>query len=214
MSLTTLKKSDTYSDANFANHTCEYISCTYETNPEIIEHARSFVREQYSKLGYVGYDSDFDRQFDLNGFGRYFIALKEKNTIVATSRVLTRGPNGLPIEYAIRKDTEQKMKLEAGNIAEMNSFAATSMKEGTRVLVMGAEYVLEQNFEATYGLYDVNRPGVGKLYNRLGAVDSKGHPYKIYFPGYGKIESEKIIPTEWAIQVSDYSKIIAKIRHA
>nr|WP_243394856.1 hypothetical protein [Leptospira adleri] len=182
-------------------------------NPEVVEKARSFVQEQYSKLGYVGYDSDFDRQFDLNGFGRYFIALNEKNTIVATSRVLTKGPNGLPIEYALRKDTGQKMQLGTGNIAEMNSFAATSMKEGTRVLLMGAEFVFEQNYEATYGLYDVNRPGVGKLYNRLGAVDSKDHPYKIYFPGYGKIESGKLNPTEWAIQVSDYSKIIAKIRH-
>ncbi|EMO28344.1 hypothetical protein LEP1GSC170_3964 [Leptospira interrogans serovar Bataviae str. HAI135] len=41
-------------------------------------------------------------------------------------------------------------------------------------------------------MYDVERPTIGKLYNRFGAVDSKSHPYKIYFPGYGKIKMENL----------------------
>ncbi|XDD52545.1 hypothetical protein AB3N59_20220 (plasmid) [Leptospira sp. WS92.C1] len=180
----------------------------------MIEKARTFVQDQYSKLGYVGYDSEFDRQFDLNGLSQYFIGFDNEQNIVATSRVLTRGPAGLPIEYASRKNSEEKVYLGPGKISEMNSFAASDMAAGLRVLVMSAEYVLQKKYDATFGLYDVERPAVGRLYNRFGTVESKEHPYSIYYPNYGKLEAGEIRPTEWAIQVSDYSKIIAKIRQS
>ncbi|PJZ29124.1 LBL_2463 family protein [Leptospira kmetyi] len=193
-------------------NTTLYLTCNYETNPILIEKARTFVQSEYSKLGYVGYDAEFDRQFDRNGLSQYFIGIDNAQNIVATARVLTRGPLGLPIEYAIRKDSEQKVELGKGKISEMNSFAASNMTAGIRVLVMSAEFVLQQNYDATFGLYDTERPSVGRLYNRFGTVDSKDHPYLIYYPNYGKIEAGIMRPTEWAIQVSDYTKIIAKIR--
>ncbi|EKR54229.1 LBL_2463 family protein [Leptospira interrogans] len=196
-----------------SNNSIQYISCNYETNIKLIERAREFVQTQYSKLDYIGYDPEFDRQFDKNGLSQYFIAINSDEKILATSRILTRGKFGLPIEYAIRKDTEERLKLEDGNISEMNSFAALSISVGIKVLILSAEYVLKKNFISTYGLYDVERPSIGRLYNRFGAVDSNFHPYKIYFPGYGKYKHGKFKPTEWTIQVSDKSKIIAKISH-
>ncbi|EKO87545.1 hypothetical protein LEP1GSC020_0585 [Leptospira interrogans serovar Grippotyphosa str. 2006006986] len=191
----------------------QYIGCTYDSNPDLIEHSREFVQLQYSKLGYVGYNPEFDRQFDLNGFSQYYIALNENEEIIATSRIVFRGPFGLPIEYSYREDTGERTIIEDGNIAEMNSFAALSISVGIKVLILSAEYVLKKKFISTYGLYDVERPSIGKLYNRFGAVDSHLHPYKIYFPGYGKYKHGKFKPTEWTIQVSDKSKIIAKISH-
>ncbi|EMO60185.1 hypothetical protein LEP1GSC133_0099 [Leptospira borgpetersenii serovar Pomona str. 200901868] len=95
----------------------------------------------------------------------------------------------------------------------MNSFAALSISVGIKVLILSAKYVLKQKFNSTYGLYDVERPAIGRLYNQFGAIESKLHSYKIYFPNYGKLTQGKIRPTEWAIQVSDISKIIAKISH-
>ncbi|EKR74720.1 LBL_2463 family protein [Leptospira noguchii] len=196
-----------------SNNSIEYIHCNYETNVKLIERARNFVQTQYSKLDYIGYDPEFDRQFDKNGLSQYFIAIDSEKKILATSRILTRGPLGLPIEYAIRQDTKERLKLENGNIAEMNSFAALSVSIGIKVLILSAEYVIKKKFITTYGLYDVERPTIGKLYNRFGAVDSKSHPYKIYFPGYGKNKNGKFIPTEWIIQVSNISKIVAKLSH-
>ncbi|XDD51242.1 hypothetical protein AB3N59_05595 [Leptospira sp. WS92.C1] len=190
-----------------------FLSCNYESNPDLIERAREFVQLQYSKLGYVGYDPEFDRQFDLNGYSRYFIAVNHSEEIVATSRVLTRGPFGLPIEYSLRNDTNEKTILENGNIAEMNSFAASSMAAGSKVLSYSTDFLLEQGFSSTYGLYDIERPAMGKLYNRIGAVHSELHPYKIYFPSYGKVDHGSMTPTIWGIQVSDVAKIIAKKSH-
>ncbi|QOI53063.1 LBL_2463 family protein [Leptospira interrogans] len=190
----------------------QYIGCTYDSNPDLIEHSREFVQLQYSKLGYVGYNPEFDRQFDLNGFSQYYIALNENEEIIATSRIVFRGPFGLPIEYSYREDTGERTIIEDGNIAEMNSFAASSMLAGIKVLILSGTFVLEQNFKSTYGLYDLERPKVGKLYNKLGAIESKNYPYSIYFPTYGKIEHGKFRQSEWVIQVSDIPKIIAKIR--
>ncbi|RHX90291.1 hypothetical protein DLM76_20385 [Leptospira yasudae] len=209
-----LKEPQTTKHQNPEKQATLFLMCNYETNARLVEKARTFVQDQYSKLGYVGYDADFDRRFDLNGLSQYFIGIDDEQNIVATSRVLVRGPEGLPIEYAIRKDSEEKVDLGNGNISEMNSFAASNMTAGLRVLVMSAEYTVQQNFDATFGLYDIERPSVGRLYNRFGTVESKDHPYTIYYPNYGKLEAGEIRPTEWAIQVSDYAKIIAKIRQS
>ncbi|AXR59380.1 LBL_2463 family protein [Leptospira mayottensis] len=195
------------------NNLIQYLNCNYESNPNLVERAREFVQFQYSKLEYAGYDPGFDRQFDLNGFSQYFIALDENDEIIATSRIVSRGPFGLPIEYSYRSDTGKRTVIEDGNVAEMNSFAALSISVGIKVLILSAKYVLKQKFNSTYGLYDVERPAIGRLYNQFGAIESKLHSYKIYFPNYGKLTQGKIRPTEWAIQVSDISKIIAKISH-
>lgn len=150
----------------------QYIGCTYDSNPDLIEHSREFVQLQYSKLGYVGYNPEFDRQFDLNGFSQYYIALNENEEIIATSRIVFRGPFGLPIEYSYREDTGERTIIEDGNIAEMNSFAATKMSAGSKVLSLSTDFILNRNFTSTYGLFDIERSAIGKLYNRIGAVES------------------------------------------
>lgn len=187
----------------------QYIGCTYDSNPDLIEHSREFVQLQYSKLGYVGYNPEFDRQFDLNGFSQYYIALNENEEIIATSRIVFRGPFGLPIEYSYREDTGERTIIEDGNIAEMNSFAATKMSAGSKVLSLSTDFILNRNFTSTYGLFDIERSAIGKLYNRIGAVESSLHPYLIYFPDYGKKTQRSISPTLWKIQVSNKTKIIA-----
>ncbi|PKA02543.1 LBL_2463 family protein, partial [Leptospira ellisii] len=188
----------------------EYLCCSYQDEKELIELSRNFVKDQYSKLGYIGYNTDFDRLFDFDGYSRYFIAINKNREILATSRVVWRGPHQLPIEYAFRSDTNEKIEFEKGNIAEMNSFAAVSMSAGFRVLSLSTDFLLEKDFDATYGLFDTEKPAMGKLYNRIGAIKSTAHNYSIYFPDYGKLFHGKIIPTNWEIQVSDKAKIIAK----
>ncbi len=192
----------------------QFIGCTYETNPELIEKSREFVQLQYAKLGYVGYNAEFDRQFDLKGYSQYFIALDKEEEIIATSRIVSRGPFGLPIEYSFRSDTGKRTKIEEGNVAEMNSFAATKMSAGSKVLSLSTDFLLKRDFTSTYGLYDIERSAMGKLYNRIGAVESPLHSYLIFFPDYGKETKGNISPTLWKIQVSDKTKIIAKKCHS
>ncbi|WP_078126159.1 LBL_2463 family protein [Leptospira alexanderi] len=177
------------------NNLIQYLNCNYESNPILIERAREFVQFQYSKLDYVGYDPNFDRQFDLNGFSQYFIALDENDEIVATSRIVSRGPFGLPIEYSYRSDTRKRTVIEGGNVAEMNSFAATRMNVGSKVLSLSTDFLLKRNFTSTYGLFDIDRSAMGKLYNRIGAIESFLHPYLIYFPDYGKLVQGNVKPT-------------------
>ncbi|EMY76853.1 hypothetical protein LEP1GSC060_3485 [Leptospira weilii serovar Ranarum str. ICFT] len=192
----------------------QYVGCTYNSNPGLIERAREFVQLQYSKLGYVGYNPEFDRQFDLNGFSQYYIALNENEEIIATSRIVSRGPFGLPIEYSYRSDTKKRTIIEDGNVAEMNSFAATKMNVGSKVLSLSTDFLLNQDFTSTYGLFDIDRSAMGKLYNRIGAIESLLHPYLIYFLDYGKLIQGNVSPTLWKVQVSDKAKIIAKKCHS
>ncbi|MDV6237144.1 hypothetical protein CH379_016045 [Leptospira ellisii] len=141
------------------------------------------------------------------------MAVDLDDTILATSRVVMKGPYGIPIQYALREDTGEQIKLGGSNIAEMNSFAATSISAGIQVLLLSAEFIVRRKFDETYGLYDSERPAMGRLYDRLGAKDSVEHSYRIYFPDYGKEKNSKLIPTYWKIQVSDMEKLIANKCH-
>ncbi|EQA55153.1 hypothetical protein LEP1GSC052_2062 [Leptospira kmetyi serovar Malaysia str. Bejo-Iso9] len=190
----------------------EYVVCSFKKERSLIEKARTFIQDQYSKLEYVGYNADFDRMFDIDGSSRYFIAINAKEEILATSRVVTKGRSGLPIEYGLFCGNHAKVILEGNKIAEMNSFAAAALKPGNKVLSMSTDYTLEQDFETIYGLFDIERPTIGKLYNRFGAVLSEKLQDPIYFPGYGKLIQNKIVPAKWRIMVSDKSRMIARKR--
>ncbi|WP_345702357.1 hypothetical protein [Leptospira yasudae] len=103
------------------NDRIEYVICSFEKEKSLIENARTFIQNQYSKLEYLGYDADFDRRFDKNGLSRYFIAINTKEEILATSRVVIKGSFGLPIEYGFFYGNDTKVALEGNKIAEMNS---------------------------------------------------------------------------------------------
>nr|WP_225913528.1 hypothetical protein [Leptospira yasudae] len=102
--------------------------------------------------------------------------------------------------------------MEGNKIAEMNSFAAAILKSGNKVLSMSVDYALECDFEIIYGLVDIEKPTIGKFYNRLGAVTSQKFQEPIYFPGYGKRIQNKIVPSKWRIVVFDKSKMISRKR--
>lgn len=77
---------------------------------------------------------------------------------------------------------------------------------------MSVDYALECDFEIIYGLVDIEKQTIGKLYNRLGAVTSQKFQEPIYFPGYGKRIQNKIVPSKWRIMVFDKSKMISRKR--
>ncbi|MCG6170199.1 LBL_2463 family protein [Leptospira sanjuanensis] len=187
----------------------DYVTCCFSKEKPLIERARAFIQNQYAKLGYVGYNADFDRMFDEDDASRYFLAINSKEEILATSRIVMRGAVGLPIEHGLFYGSNEKVILEDGNIAEMNSFASTSFKIGNKVLSMSTDFILEKDFKITYGLFDLEKPSIGKLYSRIGAVHSPKYAVPIYFHGYGKQFQNKIVSTKWGIMVSDKSKIIA-----
>lgn len=201
---------NTQTEIKSNDNNIEYIICSFKKERSLIEKARTFIQDQYSKLEYVGYDADFDRMFDKDGLSRYFIAISSKEEILATSRVVAKGPFGLPIEHGFFHSNNAKIKLEGNKIAEMNSFAAAKLKHGNKVLSMSVDYGLECDFETTYGLFDIEKPTIGKLYERIGAVTSQKFLDPIYFPGYGKLIQNKIVSTKWKIMVSDKSKMISR----
>lgn len=178
-------------------YACKYAELN--KNPEIVEDIRKCVRKIYEMNGYLGFDDECDRYFDKNGM---FLYIEKNDEIVSCLRVVKKGDsNLLPFEMAIISNEPGRRYVANEKVLDLNSFVFSDPKSIDLLLACTSDWINRNAEDLIFCLYDPNNKSIERFYRKFGFENDINYNSPIFFPGYKKNISGKLIPVEWKILV-------------
>lgn len=187
----------------------------YQNYPQV-KKLRAFIKDIYSKRGYMGFSDLCDLYYDY--YSKWFYAENDKGELLATMRLVLKDKNNLiPLEMGIvDSKTKSRYVVDAKHkVADINSFCFKRLHSIELLNGNIAKFCIKNNINTLYCMCDLLVPTIHKLYQRIGCLDSKTYNHPVYFPGYGRITNGEFSSTKWNIMeipLTQLKKIAAKIK--
>ena len=187
-------------------HVCYRLPVNQYTDQFARSLRQQFI-EKTQAMGYRGYDIEYDRQFHQRS--TYFYVRNERldgNPVFLNVRV-TDADESLPFPFEKGEcvDGDRYSLSDRRNMLDMNTFFGLSSKwlSGSNLLMSAIGMFAEAvGCCRTFGLVDVKKPDVEKLYDKhAGFRQSQEFHQPVFFPGYtfaGSADSEPV-DVKWKV---------------